>query len=318
MIGKTISHYMILEKLGGGGMGVVYKAEDTKLKRTVALKFLPHELIRDPDSKNRFIHEAQTASALQHNNICTIYDVDETDDGQMFICMEYYEGETLKKKIEREPLKVDDAINITTQIAQGLDKAHNKGIIHRDIKPANIMITDDGVVKITTYVASELGVHYILQISSAVVDEQVFLKPRLLDAIKDEYISMQEYKRNTKNILGLQGLIAKAIEVQKRSVELSPYWEWGLAYTYALAGYTEEALKIAKKLEERNDIWDTNGLAVIYSAIGDADKIFYWLNQAEERGHIWIMWMGIPGVFWDAYKEDPRYRDLAQRLNFPR
>jgi serine/threonine protein kinase len=98
MIGKVVSHYMILEKLGEGGMGVVYKAEDTKLKRTVALKFLPPDLTRDPDAKERFIHEAQAASSLQHNNICVVYDIDETDDGQMFISMECLEGETLKKE----------------------------------------------------------------------------------------------------------------------------------------------------------------------------------------------------------------------------
>ena len=116
MIGKTISHYKILEKLGGGGMGVVYKAEDTKLRRTVALKFLPQELTRDPDAKKRFVHEAQAASALQHNNICAIHEIGETDDGQMFICMDYYEGETLKKKIGRGPLKVEETIDVVAQV----------------------------------------------------------------------------------------------------------------------------------------------------------------------------------------------------------
>ena len=104
MIGQTVSHYKILEHLGGGGMGVVYKAEDTRLKRTVALKFLPPAFSLDPDAKARFKHEAEAASALDHPNICTVHDIDETTDGQIFICMAYYEGETLKKKIERGPL----------------------------------------------------------------------------------------------------------------------------------------------------------------------------------------------------------------------
>jgi tetratricopeptide (TPR) repeat protein/tRNA A-37 threonylcarbamoyl transferase component Bud32 len=157
LIGKTISHYQILEKLGGGGMGVVYKAEDTKLKRTVALKFLPPELTRDEISKKRFIHEAQAASALQHNNICTIHEIGETPDGQMFICMDCYDGETLKKKIERGPLPVLEAIDITRKIAAGLAKAHAAGMVHRDIKPANLMMTDDGVMKILDFGLAKLA-----------------------------------------------------------------------------------------------------------------------------------------------------------------
>ena len=157
MIDQTISHYRILERLGGGGMGIVYKAEDTKLKRTVALKFLPPTLTADPDAKERFTHEAQAASALQHNNICVVHDVDQTDDGQMFIAMEYLEGETLKKKIERGPLKIEEAIDIASQIARGLTKAHEHGIVHRDIKPANIMVTTDGVAKIVDFGLAKLS-----------------------------------------------------------------------------------------------------------------------------------------------------------------
>ena len=151
MIGKTVSHYKILEKLGEGGMGVVYKAEDTKLKRTVALKFLPPELTRDPEAKQRFSHEAQAASALQHNNVCNIHDIDEASDGQIFIVMDCYEGESLKEKIARGSLKLEEAVDIVAQIASGLSKAHEKGIIHRDIKPANIFITTDGTVKILDF-----------------------------------------------------------------------------------------------------------------------------------------------------------------------
>ncbi len=157
MIGQTISHYKILEKLGGGGMGVVYKAEDTKLRRTVALKFLPPELTRDDDAKKRFVHEAQAASALQHNNICTIHEIDETADGRMFICMDYYEGETLKKKIAHGPLEVEEAVDIARRIAGGLAKAHGEGMVHRDIKPANVMVTSEGVVKIVDFGLAKLA-----------------------------------------------------------------------------------------------------------------------------------------------------------------
>jgi len=151
MIGRTISHYKILEKLGEGGMGVVYKAEDTTLKRTVALKFLPADLTRDEEAKERFVHEAQAASSLDHPNICNIHEIDETDDGQIFICMAYYEGETLRKKISRKPLKLEEAIDIAIQVADGLAKAHGQDAVHRDLKSANVMITKEGVVKIIDF-----------------------------------------------------------------------------------------------------------------------------------------------------------------------
>ena len=157
MIGKMISHYKIVKKIGGGGMGVVYKAEDTKLKRTVALKFLPPELIRDPEAKERFIREAQAASALQHHNICTIHEINETDDGQLYIAMEYLGGKTLKEKIEEKGLSIEEILDIITQISKGLGKAHQKGIVHRDIKPANLMFTEDGVVKIVDFGLAKLA-----------------------------------------------------------------------------------------------------------------------------------------------------------------
>jgi len=156
MIGQTISHYKIIEKLGGGGMGVVYKAEDTKLKRLVALKFLPPDLTRDEEAKERFVHEAQAASALDHPNICVIHEIDETEEGQIFICMAYYEGETLKKKVAGGQLSVDSAIDLAIQIAQGLARAHEAGITHRDIKPANLMITNRGEVKAVDFGLAKL------------------------------------------------------------------------------------------------------------------------------------------------------------------
>jgi TolB-like protein/tRNA A-37 threonylcarbamoyl transferase component Bud32/Tfp pilus assembly protein PilF len=157
MIGRTISHYRIIEKLGEGGMGVVYKAEDTKLKRIVALKFLPPELTRDPEAKKRFIQEARAASALDHPNICTIHEINETEEDRLFICMSCYEGETLKNKIEHGPLTLEESITIAGCIARGLVKAHGKGIIHRDIKPANILVTADDQVKILDFGLARLA-----------------------------------------------------------------------------------------------------------------------------------------------------------------
>src|SRR4029453_6252811 len=141
MIGTTVSHYRIVDKLGGGGMGVVYKATDLRLNRFVALKFLAAELTRDHDANQRFRQEAQSASALDHPNICTIHEIDETPSGQLFLTMAYYEGETLKDRIARGPLASADALDIATQVAQGLSRAHQSGIVHRDIKPANLIVT---------------------------------------------------------------------------------------------------------------------------------------------------------------------------------
>ncbi|MEW6512176.1 MAG: protein kinase [Bacteroidota bacterium] len=157
LTGQTVSHYKILERLGGGGMGVVYKAEDTRLRRTVAVKFLPPDLTRDADAKQRFIHEAQTASSLDHPNICAIYEIDETSDGQLFMVMACYDGESLKQKIERRPLEPQQAVNIAAQMARGLAKAHRAGITHRDIKPANIMITTEGIAKIVDFGLAKLA-----------------------------------------------------------------------------------------------------------------------------------------------------------------
>jgi serine/threonine protein kinase/Flp pilus assembly protein TadD len=157
MIGKNISHYKILDKIGEGGMGDVYKARDLKLDRLVALKFITRKMKVDEEAVKRFNHEAKATSALDHVNIATIYEIDETSDGQMFIAMAYYEGFTLREILEQKPIGVDKAVDLAIQIARGLSKAHDGGIVHRDIKPSNIIVTDEGIIKIIDFGLAKLA-----------------------------------------------------------------------------------------------------------------------------------------------------------------
>jgi serine/threonine-protein kinase len=150
-IGRTVSHYEIVDRIGGGGMGVVYRARDVKLDRVVALKFIAPELRRDSRAQRRFLHEARAASALDHPNICTVHEIAETDDGRLYIVMTAYDGETLRARIDRGPVAETEALDIGEQVARALAAAHGRGIVHRDVKPDNVFITRDGVVKLLDF-----------------------------------------------------------------------------------------------------------------------------------------------------------------------
>jgi serine/threonine protein kinase len=177
LIGQTVSHYRILERLGGGGMGIVYLAQDTRLPRTVALKFLPAEWSGEPLLRERFSREARAASALDHPNICTIFDIDETPEGQLFIVMAYCPGETLKQRIQRGPLAIDDAVDIAIQIGDALQDAHEAGIVHRDIKPANILITDRNQVKIVDFGLAKHAGEMAVTRQGSVVGTPAYMSP---------------------------------------------------------------------------------------------------------------------------------------------
>ncbi len=156
MIDQSISHYKIVEKIGEGGMGVVYRAEDLKLQRSVALKFLTGRALEDDDQRLRFIREARAAAGLDHSNICTVYEVDEAD-GSTFIAMAYLDGQSLQAKIAGGPLEIDEAVDIAGQIGRGLRAAHKNDVVHRDIKPANVIVTKSGDAKIVDFGLAQLG-----------------------------------------------------------------------------------------------------------------------------------------------------------------
>ena len=181
MIGETISHYRVLELLGAGGMGVVYKAEDTRLKRLVALKFLPIELTKDLEAKERLMQEAQAASALDHPNICTIHEIDETPDGRLFLALAYYDGETLKQRVARGPLPIDQAVDIASQVARAVLAAHEAGIVHRDIKSANILVTRRGEVKLLDFGLAKLAGQTALTRTGTTVGTVAYMSPEQIN-----------------------------------------------------------------------------------------------------------------------------------------
>lgn len=190
LTGRQVTHYQILEPLGGGGMGIVYRAHDVKLDRPVALKFLlPHSHASE-EAKRRFIREAKAASALDHSNIATVHEIDETEDGQLFIAMAYYEGETLKQKIARGPLEAEEAVDYAVQMAEGLQRAHQAGIVHRDIKPANVLVTQEGTVKLVDFGLAKAAAQTQLTTAGATLGTVAYMSPeqvqgRAVDARSD-------------------------------------------------------------------------------------------------------------------------------------
>jgi serine/threonine protein kinase len=181
LVGTTVGRYQVLARLGGGGMGVVYRAYDSNLNRTVALKFLPSQWSHDEDAKRRFRREAQAASATEHPSICTIYDIEEADDGQLFIVMSYYAGVTLKQHLDGGPLPVDEALEIATQAAKGLGRAHKAGVVHRDIKPSNLILTDE-MVKIVDFGLAKFADSVHLSVSSSPVGTFAYMSPEQVRA----------------------------------------------------------------------------------------------------------------------------------------
>jgi serine/threonine protein kinase/Tol biopolymer transport system component len=181
VIGGTISHYRILERLGGGGMGVVYKALDLRLDRLVALKFLAGQRGADEQQKRRFVREARAASVLDHPNICTIYEIDETGDGALFIAMALCEGETLRDRIDRGPLPFNEAVEVALQIAAGLARAHERGIVHRDVKPSNVMLSPDGLVKLVDFGIAKLADQSRLTLAGSAMGTAAYMSPEQFD-----------------------------------------------------------------------------------------------------------------------------------------
>ena len=175
--GERLGPYEITGELGAGGMGIVYRADDTKLRRTVALKFLPREWSQDDIAKERFVREAQAASAVDHPNICTVYAIESTDDGQLYIVMAYYPGQTLKQRLAEGPIPVAETLDIAYQIATGLAKAHALGLVHRDIKPANVLITADGLVKILDFGLAKFANEQSLTQTGTILGTIAYMSP---------------------------------------------------------------------------------------------------------------------------------------------
>jgi len=237
MTGRTVSHYRILEKLGGGGMGVVYKVEDTKLRRFVALKFLPEHLAKDHQALERFEREAQTASALDHPNICTIYETGEHE-GQAFIAMQFLEGQTLKSHIAAKPLKTDELLDLATQIANALDAAHTKGTIHRDIKPTNFFVTQRVQANILNFGLAKLTAGVPWRVAQRGRGDASHLQETPTASIEPESLTSTGAVMGTVNCMSAEQMRAEAVDPRTGLFSFGMVWDIGLMKRKCFAGAT--------------------------------------------------------------------------------
>ena len=328
MIGKVVSHYRIEEKLGGGGMGVVYKALDTRLNRPVALKFLPPALTGDDDARQRFMQEAQAASALDHPNICTIHEIDTTDEDQLFIAMAFYDGETLKKRIAHGALPIEEAVDVAAQVARGLVKAHAAGIVHRDIKPANLMITNDGFVKIVdfgiaklmgqtgpTQTGTTLGtVSYMApeQVNGENVDPQTDVWA--LGAVLYEMLTGRPPFEGDRAVVVMNAIVQQALTPPSTlRAEIRPDIEQ--VVTKALAKDRRARYASARDFLEDTAAGETVGMSTGMRHEASPTGAASWRRPAVLGPALALLMLGAAGAFWSSRGGDAR---VAREETLPR